>query len=321
MIEAVAVEVLLDDEAHLDDLRAAVRVEVDGAGARLDRFLGERLGVSARELARLAAAGRVRLDGRAVLVGAPRLEVGQVVVVLAEHARPALLPEDLPVTVLAEDDGLLLVDKPAGIAVHPGDGWPAGTLVNALRGRGVALSQVEGPLRAGLVHRLDWGTSGVLAVAKRDDVHRQAIRAFLAHAVARRYVALVHGQPAWDEHTLAAPLARARAGRKAQAVRDDGRPARTAFTVRARLGPCALVEARPETGRTHQIRVHLRHLGHPLVGDTLYGGGDGARRRLWGRLGVRRPLLHAEHLALLGRAADAPWPADLQRAVELLSPP
>jgi len=159
----------------------------------------------------------------------------------------------------------------------------------------------------------------VLAVAKTDEAHGEAVRAFVAHAVGRRYVALVSGQPSWDEITVDAPLGRARAGRKAQAVRDWGRRAVTRLVVRARLGPCALVEAAPETGRTHQIRAHLRAAGHPIVGDTLYGGGDGERRRLWARLGLRRPMLHAESLSLCGRAASAPWPDDLRAAVARLA--
>jgi 23S rRNA pseudouridine1911/1915/1917 synthase len=165
-----------------------------------------------------------------------------------------------------------------------------------------------------MVHRLDWGTSGAIAVARNDDAHREAVGAFLAHAVRRRYVALVHGRPSWCERMIG----RARPGRKAQRVRDDGRPAVTRFIVGATLGPCSLIVAVPETGRTHQIRTHLASIGHPIVGDTLYAGGDGDRRRLWAKLGVRRPLLHAEHLALLGREATAPWPDDLAQAVARL---
>jgi 23S rRNA pseudouridine1911/1915/1917 synthase len=315
MIDAEPVEVLLDLEAHLDDPRAAFCVEMDGGGRRLDLVVAERLSVSVREVRRLVAAGRVRLDGRSLRAGAPRLTVGQTVVVLGASARPELLPEVIPLTILREDADFAFVDKPAGMAVTPGDGWPAGTLVNALRGLGMALSLVEGPLRPGIVHRLDWGTSGVLAVAKSDEAHREAVRAFVAHAVRRRYVALVHGHPTWRDLVVDAPLARARAGRKAQAVRDGGRAAITRFTVRAFVGPCALVDAEPETGRTHQIRAHLRHAGHPVVGDTLYAGGDRERRRLWSRLGVRRPLLHAAELTLLGREAIAPWPPDLVAAV------
>jgi 23S rRNA pseudouridine1911/1915/1917 synthase len=238
---------------------------------------------------------------------------------LGPAARPEFLPERIPLAVLHEDASLVIVLKPARMAMSPGAGHPAGTLANALRGLGVPLSAVEGPLRPGIVHRLDWGTSGALAVAKDDATHRRLVGAFVAHEVGRRYVALVHGDPAFATVEIDAPVARARAGRKAQAVRADGRAARTAFTVRARFGVAALIEAVPATGRGHQIRAHLRHLGHPLVGDTIYAGGDGARRRLWARLGVRRPMLHAEHIAILDRAAEAPWPDDLVAAVHELT--
>jgi 23S rRNA pseudouridine1911/1915/1917 synthase len=201
------------------------------------------------------------------------------------------------------------------MAVAPGAGHPAGTLANALRGLGIPLSTVEGPLRPGIVHRLDWGTSGALVVAKDDATHLRLGAAFVAHDVRRRYVALVHGDPPWDATSVDALVGPGR--RKAREVRPDGRPARTRFAVRARFGVAALVEAAPETGRTHQIRVHLAHVGHPLLGDTLYAGTR--PRRLWGRLGVRRPMLHAAELAVLGRAAVAPWPDDLAAAVHELT--
>jgi 23S rRNA pseudouridine1911/1915/1917 synthase len=308
MIGAEAMEVVLDDEQHLDDLRAAFRVEVDGR--RLDVVVAERLAVPVLEVRRLGAEGRIRVDGRAVLGGFPRLAVGARVAVLGAAARPERLAEAIPLTVLHDDAEVLIVDKPACMAVTPGLGHPAGTLANALRGLGVPLSSVEGPLRPGIVHRLDWGTSGAIGVAKDDAAHRRLVSAFLAHAALRRYVALVHGAPTFAELVVDAPLARARAGRKAQAVRPDGRPARTRLFVRAVFGDFSLVEAEPETGRTHQIRAHLAAVGHPLLGDTLYAGGDAARRRLWARLGVRRPMLHAERLEVLGRVGVAAWPAD-----------
>jgi 23S rRNA pseudouridine1911/1915/1917 synthase len=312
------VKVLLDDEAHLDDLHAAFRVEVDGQ--RLDVVVAAQLAVAVREVRRLAAEGRIRVAGRAVLGDFPRLARGAPVVVLGERARPALLGERIPLPILHEDDRALIVDKPAGLAMTPGDGHPAGTLANALRGLGRPLSSVEGPLRPGIVHRLDWGTSGALLVCKDDAIHGEIAREFLAHRAERRYLALVHGHPARDDFTVDAPLARRRAGRKSQAVREDGRPARTRFVVRERLpAGVAVIEAAPETGRTHQIRVHLAHAGHPLLGDTLYAGGDASRRRLWAALGLRRPALHAEWLSVLGRSARAPLPADLARALEVLA--
>jgi 23S rRNA pseudouridine1911/1915/1917 synthase len=182
-------------------------------------------------------------------------------------------------------------------------------MANALRGLGRPLSSVEGAHRPGIVHRLDLGTSGALVVAKHDAAHRRLAGLFLAHAVRRRYVALVHGDPTWDDLMVDAPLARRRVGRKAQGVRPDGRPARTRLRVRSRTpgGTFALVEALPETGRTHQIRAHLAHIGHPIAGDTLYA--PSSLRRSWCALGLGRwrPCLHAEHIVVDGREVSAPF--------------
>jgi 23S rRNA pseudouridine1911/1915/1917 synthase len=313
MIQPVAVEVLLDDELDLDDLRLAFRVEVDGR--RLDQLVAERLGVAVREVRELAAAGRLRVDGRAVLGGFPRLAAGARVAVLGPRADPARLPEAIPLRVLAEDEALFFVDKPARMAMSPGAGHPAGTLANALRALGRPLSGLEGPLRPGIVHRLDWGTSGVVVVAKDDASHRRIAEQFLTHAAVRRYLALVHGHPAADRFSVDAPLRRRRPGRKGFAVRDGGRPARTDVRVVLRLAEeVALLEATPRTGRTHQVRVHLAAAGHPLLGDTLY-----APRGRWLRLGIVRPALHAASLALLGRAAAAPLPDDLAGAIRQLT--
>ena len=316
-------EVILHDEAALEDARAAFTVEVDLAGLRLDEILlAKGVVAHARELRRLVAEGRVRVHGRAVLGGAPRLPAGARVVVLGPAARPELLPERIPLAILHEDPQLLVVDKPAGLPVAPGTGHPAGTLANALRGLGRPLSALEGPLRPGIVHRLDAGTSGAMVIAKSDAAHTRLAALFLAHEVTRRYLALVAGAPAWDATCVAAPLGRRRDGRKAQGIRpaaDGGRPALTRLRVALRLGAVTLVEAAPETGRKHQIRVHLAALGHPVVGDSLYGGGDPALRAARA-LGLRRPALHAVRLALgapFHVDAVAPVPPDLAAALAL----
>lgn len=316
MIEPVSLEVLLDDEANLDDLLASFRVEVDGDGERLDLIVSRKLGISVREVGRLSLAGRLRVGGRAVVTGFPRQRLGAQVVVLGPRAKPELLPERIPLSILYEDADVLIVDKPAGLVMTPGDGHRAGTLANALRGLNRPLSTVEGPLRPGIVHRLDRFTSGALIVCKDDAIHGEIAREFLTHRAERRYLALVHGHPVAGAFTIDAPLGRRRPGRKAQAVRPDGRAARTAFVVRERLAhEVALVEATPETGRTHQVRAHLAAAGHPILGDTLYSGSDPTRRRLWGHLGLLRPALHAAYLSVLGRSALAPLPPDLAAAL------
>jgi 23S rRNA pseudouridine1911/1915/1917 synthase len=307
MIEAPAVEILMDDEAHLDDLRASFQVEVDLVGRRLDDVVRAVLGIA------VPRDGRLRVDGRAVLVGNPRLAAGSVVALVSDRIDPAVLPERIPLPILVERADLLVVDKPAGLAMCPGRGHPAGTVANALRGLGRPLSSLEGPVRPGIVHRLDRGTSGALVVAKTDDAHATLARLFLTHAVDRRYVVLVSGSPSWASTELSAPLAPPRPGRKSHRVSPDGRPAITRFAIVRRFAAHTLLHAIPLTGRTHQIRAHLAHLGHPVLGDTLYGGAAARHPRL------RRPFLHAEHVALLDVSAHAPLPEDLAAVLSRLA--
>ena len=294
-------------------------VDETSAGQRLDVLLEQHAGLPRRATRRMAGEGRIRVDGRALRGGAPRLCPGSTVEVLRPGIRPEFLPERIPLAILRESDDLLLVDKPGGMAVYPGPGHPAGTLANALRGLGRPLSALEGPWRPGIVHRLDAGTSGVMVVAKTDTMHRQLRALFHGHAVIRRYLALVLGGPEWEERVIDGPLGRRRQGRRAFAVREDGRPARTRLRVVRRAEGFALVEATPETGRTHQIRVHLASLGHPICGDTLYGGGDRAAGKA-ALLGLRRPALHALSLSVpeVGHAATAALPPDLVRALTAL---
>jgi 23S rRNA pseudouridine1911/1915/1917 synthase len=296
-----------------DLLRASLLVGEAQRGVRLDDWLWSWQRLSRREVRRLVAAGRIRLDGRALLAGAPRLQPGSLLELLADGAQPELLPERIPLRVLGQGEGLFFIDKPAGLPVSPGPGHPAGTLANALRGLGRPLSSVEGPRRPGLVHRLDAGTSGVMVIAETDDRHRELCSLFAAHQVERRYLAIVVGEPGWREQAVSAPLGPRRSGRGGRAVRPDGQPACTDLRLLGAAGGHALVEARPLTGRTHQVRVHLASLGHPLLGDTRYGGGDRAARAA-AALGLRRPALHAVELGLPTEDlhATAELPGDLQ---------
>lgn len=290
------------------------RVEVEGRPGRLDAVVAEALRVSRADVQRAIVAGRVLVDGARRpksfrLAGGERIE--------------ADLPEagDLPaeaggVPVRYEDEHLLVVSKPAGLVTHPTAARRSGTLVNRLLGMGVPLSRAGGDDRPGIVHRLDAGTSGLLIVAKDDATHRALTGLLKARDVRREYLALVRGEVPHDEFAVEAPLGRR--GPRVVVRRGTGVPAETRFRVRERLPGATLLEARPRTGRTHQIRVHLSSVGHPILGDRAYrGGGDHARR-----LGLRRPFLHAWRLAFdhpgTGERVEVeePLPEDLREALE-----
>jgi 23S rRNA pseudouridine1911/1915/1917 synthase len=258
-------------------------------GRRLDIVVAERLPQYSRSrVARLAALGQVLVDGR------PRkaafgLRAGHRVQVLAPPSEPLVVaPEPIPLAIVHEDADILVVNKPAGLTVHPAPGHPRGTLVNAVLARVPGLSGVAGPDRPGIVHRLDKDTSGLLVVAKTDTAHRALTAQLRVHTIARLYLALVGGTVRRDAGVIAAPIGRHPTHRTRMAVIPHGRPAVTHYVVRERLPGATLVECRLETGRTHQIRVHLRHIGHPILGDPLYGGADVPE--------MHRQALHAARL-------------------------
>jgi 23S rRNA pseudouridine1911/1915/1917 synthase len=228
----------------------------------------------------------------------------------------ALAAELPPLPVRFEDDRLLVIAKPAGLVTHPTSSRRSGTVVNRLLGMGVPLSALGGALRPGIVHRLDVGTSGLMLVAKDDDVHRRLAEMLKAHAIDRRYLALVRGGAPHDRFTVDAPLGRR--GARVGVLGAGGREAQTSFAVRERLERATLLEAAPRTGRTHQIRVHLSAVGLPIVGDRRYGGGSAGRE-----VGLDRPFLHSwrvrfEH-PTTGRPVEVeePLPEDLERALEI----
>jgi 23S rRNA pseudouridine1911/1915/1917 synthase len=220
-----------------------------------------------------------------------------------------LVPERGELRVLHEDAGLVVIDKPAGLAVHPGAGRSSGTLVHLLLERYPEISGVGGPGRPGIVHRLDKGTSGVMVVARTAASYQRLSRAFAARAVGKRYLGLVHGAPA-AHGVVEAPIGRHRERRQEMTVRADGRPARTGFRTLAARAGIALLELDLATGRTHQIRVHLKSIGHPLLGDPVYGEARhrGLPRPLQAPLrDFPRPALHAWHLALPPAATGGAW--------------
>jgi len=296
-------------------------------GERLDRAIASSLPeLSRSRVQSLLQAGRIHVDGKPGRASL-RLKGGERVEVSVPPPQPAVPePEDFPLTVLHEDRDLLILDKPAGLVVHPAAGHARGTLVNALLHHVSGLSGVGGVLRPGIVHRLDKETSGCLVVAKNDAALRALQRAFQARTVEKTYLALVHGHlPAAGRlDTLHARHPRDR--KRFTGRTRTGKPAVTTWRVRTLLHGAAVLEVGLETGRTHQIRVHLSELGHPLLGDALYGGarkGDARVKAVQTRLG--RQGLHAWKLSFphprTGKPVrcEAPVPADIREAIEALS--
>lgn len=253
--------------------RLELVVPEEQEGLRLDRFLaGAGYGWSRSQVARWVEEGFVLRNGRPSKP-AQLLKAGDVILVMPPPVKPAQVePQAIPLHVLYEDADLLVISKPPGMVVHPAAGNPDGTLVNAIRAHCQKLSGIGGVERPGIVHRLDKDTSGVMVVAKSDHAHRLLELAFRWRTTEKRYLALVYGKPKVDEGVVDAPVGRHPVERKRMAVVKDGRPARTLWWVRERFPGLALVECRPITGRTHQIRVHLAHIGHAIVGDPVYAG-------------------------------------------------
>ena len=288
-----------------------VHATAEDEGERLDAFLAGPVG-SRAQAQRLIAEGAVRVDG-AVVRKRHRMSAGEIVTVEApETPAAAAAPDPAPAnfTVAYEDDDLLVVDKPAGVVVHPARGHSTGTLVQALAG--VAAGGEAG--RPGIVHRLDRDTSGLLVVARSPEAHRRLKAAIQAREVTREYLALVEGRPPARTGTIDAPIGRDRRVRtRVSTDTDDPREAVTHFAVEAALPRTTLLRVRLETGRTHQIRAHLQAIGHVVVGDPEYGTP--------GRLGLERQFLHAARMAFAqpftGAAIEiaSPLPSDLAAAL------
>ncbi|MPZ68234.1 MAG: RluA family pseudouridine synthase [Actinobacteria bacterium] len=291
-------------------------------GERVDVVLAKRAGVTRTLAQRALKDGEVTVSGKMVrpsyrLEGGDRIE-GEVPEPVFERPEG----EDIPVAIRYEDDDVLVVSKPPGIVTHPGRGHEAGTLVNALLGLGMKLSGEES-IRPGIVHRLDKDTSGLLVVAKTDAAAESLIAAIKGRSVERRYLALVRGAPSASSGTIEAPVGRHPVRRRQMAVVSGGKPSVTHYRVLGRTEEVTLLEVSLETGRTHQIRVHLAHLGLPVLGDATYGG----RSELSARLGIPRTFLHAHHLAFPQPTTGArievtdPLPEDLATPLAPLNLP
>ncbi|TPJ78458.1 RluA family pseudouridine synthase [Mesorhizobium sp. B2-6-2] len=340
---------LIGEEPTDDELAAGeatvLKAGADAAGQRLDQWLAAKLGpeLSRSRVQALIKQGAVSVAGRKVLEAKRKLTVGETIEVLVPAPEPAEPQgEDIPLDILYEDDELIVINKPAGLVVHPGAGNWTGTLVNALIHHcGDSLSGIGGVRRPGIVHRLDKETSGVMVVAKTDRAHKALSEAFADHGrtgdLERAYLALVWGIPPRPAGTIEAALGRA-ADRVRRAVvpesRDDARHAVTHFSVVERFGEgqqafatASLVECRLETGRTHQIRVHMAHIGHPVIGDPDYGQAFRTKaNRLPEPLKAKvnafpRQALHAWLLEFrhpsthLTMRFEAPIPGDMQELV------
>jgi 23S rRNA pseudouridine1911/1915/1917 synthase len=278
-----------------------VRLEPAHAGWRLDRALAAAVPTLSRErLKALIRSGALEAAGKPVRDPATKVRGGELFLLVVPEPEPAHNePQDIPLRIIFEDEHLLVVDKPAGLVVHPAVGNRDGTLVNALLYHcGGSLSGIGGVARPGIVHRIDKDTSGLLLVAKTDVAHEGLAKQFAAHSIDRRYLAIVTGVPKASKGTVDAPLARSAANRKKIAIVEGkrGKRAVTHWTRLTVLSDAALVECRLETGRTHQVRVHMASIGHPLVGDPVYGRSGKTHGKLLKELQFHRQALHAAEL-------------------------
>ena len=270
--------------------RLTIEVTSQDSGSRIDRFLTDKLGgqFSRSHIKKMIDSGCVQIGGTAIKAHR-KIRPGEIIDIREpEPQKVDVRPEEIPLDIVFEDGDLIVVNKSAGMVTHPGAGNYEGTLVNALMGHCPALSSVGGQYRPGIVHRLDKGTSGLMVIAKNDSVHKELSKQFAGHTVKKVYYAIVKGIVQLDHGTISAPIGRSSYDRKKMSVRfEESKPAVTNYSVIKRFKDCTLLDIRIETGRTHQIRVHVKYLGYPVLGDETYGGKH---------QDLKRPALHAKTL-------------------------
>jgi 23S rRNA pseudouridine1911/1915/1917 synthase len=297
-------------------------------GWRLDRALADAVPTLSRErLKVLIAAGQVTREGIATRDAAKKAAAGDLFTVTVPlPTLPHNEAQDIPLSIAFEDEHLIVIDKQAGLVVHPAAGNLDGTLVNALLHHcGGSLSGIGGVARPGIVHRIDKDTSGLMVAAKTDRAHEGLAKQFAAHSIDRRYKAIVNGRPMPPSGKVDAPLARSPSNRKKVAIVSTGKRAVTHYATLARLKEATMVECRLETGRTHQVRVHMASIGHALLGDPVYGSTKQAHRAILETLGFRRQALHAALLGFIhpvtstALAFESEMPADMQELFSQLN--
>ncbi len=313
----------------MGETKSIIRVQIHADGERLDRALAAAVPELSRErLKALMLSGAVCVGERTLSNPSEKTKAGEEITITVPTAAPAKAEaQDIPLNIVYEDDELIVVDKPAGLVVHPAAGNLDGTLVNALLHHCAGqLSGIGGVARPGIVHRIDKDTSGLLVVAKTDQAHEGLARQFAAHSIGRRYAAVVAGRPIPVAGRIEGSIGRSSRNRKKMDVVENGRGKRsvTHFETLRQLADAALVECRLETGRTHQVRVHMTSIGHPLLGDPLYGSTRKSHRDILKRLNFNRQALHARSLIFIhprtqeNLAFESPLPTDMMELIAAL---
>lgn len=290
----------------------SIELLVEKSGGRLDKYIAEHTGLSRAHIQKLIREGNVRV-GKLPARPSRGITKGERISITVPAPEPfGAEPEEMPLDIVYEDEDVLVIDKPAGLTVHPSPGHPSGTLVNAILAHCPDLRGIKGTIRPGIVHRLDKDTSGLMMVAKNDSAQVALSDQIKQRTIVKRYLALVSGHLTPDRGAIEAPIGRHPKDRKKMAIVSTGREARTYYEVSQYVGDCSLLDVRPETGRTHQIRVHLSSIGFPIVGDSVYG----RKSRL-----INRQFLHAHllgfHLPGSGRYVEfeSTLPPDLAQVL------